>query len=59
LQLLPQPGPNVEDVDAVIRVPDGFKIVGAHGCEVVSSDECRRLGPLARPEVVDVAIRRR
>jgi hypothetical protein len=58
LQLLPQPGPRDEIVDALIRVPDGFRITGAHGCEVVSAHECRRVGPLARPESIDVGIRR-
>jgi UDP-N-acetylmuramyl pentapeptide phosphotransferase/UDP-N-acetylglucosamine-1-phosphate transferase len=58
LQLLPQPGPHDEGVDAVIRVPDGFAITGAHGCLISSAHECRRSGPLARPEVVTVAIRR-
>jgi UDP-N-acetylmuramyl pentapeptide phosphotransferase/UDP-N-acetylglucosamine-1-phosphate transferase len=58
LQLLPQPGPHDETVNAVIRVPDGFRISGAQGCEVVSAHECRRSGPLARPEVVYVTIRR-
>jgi UDP-N-acetylmuramyl pentapeptide phosphotransferase/UDP-N-acetylglucosamine-1-phosphate transferase len=58
LQLLPQPGPRDEIVDAVISVPPGFTIAGAHGCEVISTDECHRLGPLSRSEVVDVRIRR-
>jgi UDP-N-acetylmuramyl pentapeptide phosphotransferase/UDP-N-acetylglucosamine-1-phosphate transferase len=58
LQLLPQPGPHDELVDAVIRVPDGFAIAGSHGCVLVSASECRRTGPLSRPEVVDVDIRR-
>jgi UDP-N-acetylmuramyl pentapeptide phosphotransferase/UDP-N-acetylglucosamine-1-phosphate transferase len=58
LQLLPQPGPRDEAVDAVLRVPDGFTITGAHGCTVVSPQECRRSGALARPELVTVDIRR-
>jgi hypothetical protein len=58
LQLLPQPGPRDEAVDAVLRVPDGFTITGAHGCTVVSAQECRRTGALARPELVTVDIRR-
>jgi UDP-N-acetylmuramyl pentapeptide phosphotransferase/UDP-N-acetylglucosamine-1-phosphate transferase len=57
LQLLPQPGPRDEAVDAVIRVPDAFTITGARGCVVSSAHECRRVGPLARPEVVTVDIR--
>jgi len=58
LQLLPQPGPHDEVLDAVIRVPDGFTIVGSHGCVVSSAQECRRVGSLAQPEVVDISIRR-
>jgi hypothetical protein len=58
LQLLPQPGPHDEVFDAVIRVPAGYTITAAHGCAVVSARECRRTGPLARPDVVTVGIRR-
>jgi UDP-N-acetylmuramyl pentapeptide phosphotransferase/UDP-N-acetylglucosamine-1-phosphate transferase len=57
LQLLPQPGPNAEVVDAVIRVPDGARIVDARGCTLITAQECRRTGRLVRPEIVEIDIR--